>query len=422
MPTPQQLIDAAQDRVDAGQEARIRKLEAAAAPPVVQPAPVPPPTPPPPAPPPGEAPAPIPVFKPLSLPAFGAGPVMVGIAATRIGGVYPNALGVAGRRYRNGVLIPGATGADYTPIDADAGQALVFEECAQTAAGVQEWFRSPAVVPLAGIPAANATGRFTAAEVARALLTSIGLNEARMAGMTNGGDGWYKGADIRYGNEFRNLGQWFDWGSSGRDPGFWFEFVEAWGVLFHEEGSTQAGAADLRDMNWQIKYKGERDWVRLQAVSQMVPWGANYIPYGRTYQVDGQLIQAQSTAEGCRIQVPLGRSPHFTLSARFKVPRIDQIEGVMVTMLVRPAPDNPPGCRLVAHVGLDPKPSASGSTDGVEGAYVAAFISATCVMPGYWTRITGSNAAREGTDLPTTDGFLRRQISHARFADSAPLL
>jgi hypothetical protein len=46
----------------------------------------------------------------------------------RVIGTYPGATPIAGRRYRNNVLIAGATAASYTLTAADIGQQLVYEE------------------------------------------------------------------------------------------------------------------------------------------------------------------------------------------------------------------------------------------------------------------------------------------------------
>lgn len=79
-------------------------------------------------------------------PSFGAGAFAVGASFVRTVGVYPGSTAVAGRRYRNNVLIPGATAASYTLVAADIGQQLVYEEEVQeNSSKVRKWFRSAPV-------------------------------------------------------------------------------------------------------------------------------------------------------------------------------------------------------------------------------------------------------------------------------------
>jgi hypothetical protein len=83
----------------------------------------------------------------VKAPSFGAGSPAVGTTVTPVIGEYAGATPVAGRRYRNNVLIEGATGASYTISTTDAGQKLVYEEDVQLdATGVTKSFRSAEVV------------------------------------------------------------------------------------------------------------------------------------------------------------------------------------------------------------------------------------------------------------------------------------
>ena len=83
---------------------------------------------------------------------LGTGPFALGATVTRVIGDYPGSTPIAGRRYRNNVLIPGATGASYTIDAADVGQQLVYEEDVQhNDTGTRKSFRS-APVTVAAAP------------------------------------------------------------------------------------------------------------------------------------------------------------------------------------------------------------------------------------------------------------------------------
>ncbi len=361
-------------------------------------------------------------------PSFGPGPYTVGKSITRVSGVYPGAKPVAGRRYRDGTLIPGATTASYVIQAADIGATLVYEEEAlHDTTGERKWFRSAGVKGAAAVvnPPATSDASVWSVEVAQdAIACSTGVpNEGRILNMNNGSPGWLSGNTICYGNEFRNLDRWWDWGSSGRDDYFWFEYVEWWAVLFHEEGSQGDGWVDIKDMDFQVLYKGENKWTRLQPKAQAMAWGDNYTPQGNGYSTDGGVPQTRAGTDGGQsMLVPYGKSPHFTALPRIKVPRIDQIEGVISTMLVRLDPRNTnTQFRGLVQCSADPKPTASPGTDGVQGAYVAFAISQTRRVQPQWRRITASNLARPDATHPDHPGYKRRVMSHERFMAVRPL-
>jgi hypothetical protein len=123
-------------------------------------------------------------------PSFGAGPFVLGAAITRVMGTYPGGTAIAGRRYRNNVLIPGATAAVYSIVQADMGADLVYEELVErTDTKVRTWFRSAAVA--VGTPTMTKAPSFGAGAF------SVGMEVTRVVGD-------YPGSTPVAGRRYRN--------------------------------------------------------------------------------------------------------------------------------------------------------------------------------------------------------------------------
>lgn len=202
-------------------------------------------------------------------PALGAGTLVPGTALTRVMGEYPGSTPVAGRRYRDDVLIPGATGASYTLVAADAGKQLVYEEEAKrNDTGARKWFRSAAVtvppVTQPPEPWPPQPGPFNTPDI---VVADMRLrNDFVLKGYESYKNGWYVGPGINaMGNNPDFDTSQATWSIFYNNPNYTGKVARAalpWVVIF--DGVDHAAsnvAVEMRNMLTYIKSRSSGKWV-----------------------------------------------------------------------------------------------------------------------------------------------------------------
>jgi len=204
------------------------------------------------------------------LPSIGAGPFSSGTVLTRVVGVYPGSTPVAGRRYRNNVLIAGATSATYTIVAADIGQQLVYEEEAKRDdTGASKWFRSAAGVPFGSItpppPPPPPPGVINSADIIVSDMRM--LNDFVLKGYESFKNGWYVGPGVNSMGNDPSFSNSPSWSIFYQNPNYIGKVAQAalpWVVIF--DGVDHAAsnvAVEIRNMRTYIKSRASGKWVLL---------------------------------------------------------------------------------------------------------------------------------------------------------------
>ena len=203
-------------------------------------------------------------------PAIGVAPFNPGATLTRAIGEYPGSTPIAGRRYRNNVLIAGATAATYTITAADAGQELVYEELAERDdTKVQKWFRSAAVkvgtVIPPGDPVQPPLGQINSVDT---IVSDMKLlNDFVLKGYENEKYGWYVGpGETHMGNNssFTNVPEWSSFLNNPAYAGVSAKAMLPWLVIF--DGVSDAAsntAVEIRNMRTYLKSRATGKWIAL---------------------------------------------------------------------------------------------------------------------------------------------------------------
>ena len=219
-----------------------------------------------PSPPPPPPPPPVPGV--IEAPGFGPGPWTVGMSCERKIGKYSNAEAVAGRRYRKGVLIPGATGASYVILAEDVAQPLVYEELARSPNGTEQWFKSAAVVPVAGKPAPPSAGLDV-------VINDMKLkNDFVLKGYEDRKDGWYVSADVGMSaHPYIDETAIATWNWLYKHPKYWGNACRSalpWAAFFEGVNNRASQTAvELADAAFYLKSKATNKWSRISGPSSV---------------------------------------------------------------------------------------------------------------------------------------------------------
>jgi len=314
-------------------------------------------------------------------PSFGSGGA-VGEAMTRVVGEYPGSTPVAGRRYRNGVLIPGATAADYIFATEDVGQEMVYEEEAQhNETLTRKWFRSAAVtataavvvpVPVVPAPATPVVadpapvvpvpadpvpkgGTVNSADVIVSDMSEI--NDFILKGYESFKNGWYVGPGVNSMGSDPSFSNSPSWSIFYNNPDYVGKVAEAalpWVVIF--DGVDHAAsnvAVEIRNMLTYIKSKSSGTWVLLGGPSHTT--GTYYGKPNTGLPALDEVVTASGTAT-TSIKVPEDRGYFWHgwwAAGRLSVNPSD-IAAMYVTVQARLVVADParPDDRAQAQVGL----------------------------------------------------------------------
>lgn len=252
-------------------------------------------------------PAPPPPPPPVGqLPAFGAGggPFTVGKSVTRLVGDYQGGVPVAGRRYRNGVLIPGGDAVAYTITSADVGAVLVYEEEVEYSDKSRKWIKSAPATAVAA-PVAPAV---------EVWIDDMRLpNDGILAGYepVPGGrfdGGWYKSADVGMGTNCKfdedSTATWSIFYYNGKYWGKVCRAILPWAAFydFAGNGTTNVGV-EMADLVARIKTKAG-NWITVAGPSALD--GPYYSKPDRGATVQEQRLLAKPTPTSTVVAVPDG--------------------------------------------------------------------------------------------------------------------
>jgi hypothetical protein len=225
-------------------------------------------------------------------PSFGTAAATLGASLQRLVGTYPGSTAVAGRRYRNNVLIAGSTGAAYTIVAADLGQQLVYEEdVVHNTTGVRKSFRSPilsvAAAPIAApapapaptpVPApVPAPAPAPAAATLNNLDTVVAdmrlKNDFILKGYESFKHGWYVGpGETHMGNNssYSNSPTWSIFYNNPAYRGKSAKAMLPWVVIFDGVNNAASNVAvEMRNMRTYLKSRSTGRWTLIGGPSNV---------------------------------------------------------------------------------------------------------------------------------------------------------
>lgn len=257
---------------------------------------------------------------------------------------------------------------------------------------------TPAPTPSPPPPPPPSEGdRWTEAMVERAIESSTGLNEAGIA-FLEGGNGWKRGGSVAFGSEWRMRGMpsWAPRSSIHPESMYW-PFFYFWGVLFQQTDSQEIGWVEVKDLDWQIRYKNGQ-FLRIAPKSQQVGWGEIFNKE-LTESTGAKTATRAGTEGGTSIQMVAKGSPHFAAdNGGTFVPSVENIEAVIASVTHRIDPRTP-NVRALIDVGGDPKPTTGGQwADGVPW-YPGFAVSRAEIVTKDWRTTVASNVLG-GIDQP----------------------
>jgi len=223
-------------------------------------------------------------------PSFGTAAATLGASLQRVVGTYPGSTAVAGRRYRNNVLIAGATGAAYTIVAADLGQQLVYEEdVVHNTTGVRKSFRSP-ILNVAAAPIAVPGGTGTVVggvdsggtgAVNPATLNNLDTvvadmrlkNDFILKGYETFKYGWYVGpGETHMGNNpsYSNSPTWSIFYNNPAYIGKSAKAMLPWVVIFDGVNNAASNVAvEMRNMRTYLKSRSTGRWTLIGGPSNV---------------------------------------------------------------------------------------------------------------------------------------------------------